>query len=303
MGEVHLTPTGECSQHNRDGTIGVLGVRREIVPFLKRMDVSMTEQAGLARFHEGTLGERRVVAVELGIGKVNAAAATQSLIDRYRPCCAVFTGTAGALWPEISIGDLIIASSVAVHDVGVHRGTGFTPTGFMTLNDKGDHTYAHKVYADSGLVALAHRAAEQLDWPPSPGGRAVQVHVGTVVTGDQIILSQEKKNWLCEAFGALATEMEGAAFAQVASANALPWLLIRSVSDHADHQSDFLFELWQEYVDDPQSVKARIGRALQRLTYMVREPQATLRAKHLLDNLDYAAANAARLTEAIVKAL
>ena len=288
---------------SRDEIIGVLGVRREISPFLKRMDVVATERTGLARFHEGTLDGRSVVAVELGIGKVNAAAATQSLIERCRPCCVVFTGTAGALSPELNVGDLIIAKSVAVHDAGVHRGSSFNPTGFMILNDHGDQTFAHQMYADAQLIALAHRVAEQLDWPPSPGGRTVRVHVGTVVTGDQVILSQEKKSWLREAFGALVVEMEGSAFAQVASANGLPWLLIRTVSDYADHQSDFFFELWQEYVDDPQSTKARIGRALQRLAYMLREPQAMLRAKHLLADLDHAAENAARLTEAVVKAL
>ncbi len=97
--------------------------------------------------------------------------------------------------------------------------------------------------------------------------------------------------------------MEGAAFAQVASANEVPWLLIRSVSDHADHHFDFAFELWQEYVDDPQTTRARIGRARDRLAYMMRDPQAVFRARRLLDNISYAAGNAARVTEAIVKAL
>ena len=283
--------------------IAVLGVRKEITPILQRMDVTETERTGMARYHSGTLRDRPVVAVEMGVGKVSAAAATQSLIDRYHPRCAIFTGSAGALASDLDVGDLVIADRVAVHDIGAHRAAGFIPTGFMTLNDREDHTYAHRMYADAGLVALAHRVAEEMNWPPAPGGRTLQVRVGTVATGDQVILSGEKKDWLLDTFGALVVEMEGAAFAQVASANVLPWLLIRSVSDHANHHFDFAFELWQEYVDAPQTAKARIGRAIDRLAYMLRDPQSMLRAKRLLDNLAYAAGNAARLTESVVEAL
>jgi len=288
---------------NTEKPVGILGVRREIGPILQRMDVAKTERTGLARFHSGTLSGRQVVAVEIGVGKVNAAAATQSLVDRYCPCCAIFTGSAGALSPNLRVGDLVIAGAAAIHDTGIHRTTGFTPIGFMTLNDKEDHDCALRMYADAELVTLAQRVAGELDWSPDPSGHTVQVYVGTVVTGDQIVLSAEKKNWLLETFGALIVEMEGAAFAHVASANALPWLLIRSVSDYSDHSLDFAFELWLEYVDAPQSAKARIGRASDRLGYMLRHPQAMRRAKQMDENLAHAAENAARLTEAIVRTL
>jgi hypothetical protein len=145
--------------------------------------------------------------------------------------------------------------------------------------------------------------AEGLLWPPGANGQAPRVHVGTIATGDQVILAAEKKDWLTQTFGAVAVEMEGAAFAQVAAANSVPWLLIRSISDSADHQFEFAFELWHDYLDDPQTPRARLGRLRDRLAYMAGDPQAMLRARRMLGNLRLAAANAARLTEAIVKEL
>ena len=289
--------------HPTDDLIGIMGVRKEITPILQSMEVTETERTGLGRFHSGTMHGKRVVTVEIGVGKVNAAAATQSLIDRYRPGYLFFTGSAGGLSPDLDVGDVIIASEVAVHDVGAHRHEDFVPTGFMVLDGGEDQYFAHRMYASSELVDLARRTAERLDWLQDRRGRPLRVRVGTVVTGDQVILSAEKKGWLIDTFDALVVEMEGAAFAQVASANEVPWLLIRSVSDHADHHFDFAFELWQEYVDDPQTTRARIGRARDRLAYMMRDPQAVFRARRLLDNISYAAANAARVTEAVVEAL
>ena len=283
--------------------IGVVGVRREITPILQRMTETETERTGLARFHRGRMHGHALVAVEIGVGKVNAAAATQSLIDRYRPTCLLFTGSAGGLSPDVSVGDVIIADCVTVHDVGAHRSGGFSPTGFMLLSDDGDQNLAHRICAPAELVALAERVADTIDWGLGQDNRPLQIHVGPVVTGDQVIVSADKKEWLTTTFEALVVEMEGSAFAQVAWANELPWLLIRSVSDHANHHFDFAFELWQDYIDDPQTTRSRLARARDRLAYMVKDPQAMIRAKRFLDNMAYAAGNAARLTEAVILAL
>ena len=291
------------SHTSSDKLIGIVGVRREITPILQRMEQTEMERTGLARFHRGRLHGKRVVAAEVGVGKVNAAAATQSLIDRYQPRCLLFTGSAGALSPALAVGDVVIADCVTVHDVGAHRADGFSPVGFMLLSDDGDQDLAHRICAPPELVALAQCAAAAIDWGLTREHRPLQVHVGSVVTGDQVIVSADKKDWLVETFGALVVEMEGAAFAQVAWANGLPWLLIRSVSDHANHHFDFAFELWQDYIDDPQTTRARIARARNRLGYILRDPQSMIRAKRFLDNMAYAAGNAARLTAAVVEAL
>ena len=62
----------------------------------------------------------------------------------------------------------------------------------------------------------------------------VGVHVGRVVSGDQFISDKEKKNWLLNTFQGFCTEMEGAAIAQTAYLNEIPFLIIRAISDKAD---------------------------------------------------------------------
>ena len=57
---------------------------------------------------------------------------------------------------------------------------------------------------------------------------------GRVASGDQFIDSKEKKKWICDTFDAYCTEMEGAAVAQAAYLNKIPYLIVRAISDKAD---------------------------------------------------------------------
>ena len=63
-----------------------------------------------------------------------------------------------------------------------------------------------------------------------------------VLTGDQFISSKEKKEWLFETFGGVCTEMEGAAIAQAAYLNQVPFLIVRAISDKADDSAQMDYE-------------------------------------------------------------
>ena len=66
----------------------------------------------------------------------------------------------------------------------------------------------------------------------------IGVHTGRVVSGDQFISDKEKKKWLTETFDGFCTEMEGAAIAQTAYLNQIPYLVIRAISDKADDSAE-----------------------------------------------------------------
>ena len=289
--------------YSEGNPVGVIGVRDEVRPVVEHMQIVESRRVGPSLLHRGTLNGKKVVAAEIGIGKVAAAAGTQALIDGHAPGALIFTGSAGGLSSALRVGDVAIADRVAVHDVGAYRLKGFVPIGFMVLDEKGTHGYARNLCASPDLVALAARVASDLTWERSPEGHTPQVHIGTVVTGDQLIVSAEKKRWLAETFAAVVVEMEGAAFAQVATAHGIPWLVIRAVSDHADHDFEFALERWLGYVDDGKGLPAAARRMRDRLAYVLSDPGAVLRAGRLLRNLGYAAGNAARLTEALIGAL
>jgi hypothetical protein len=127
--------------------------------------------------------------------------------------------------------------------------------------------------------------------------------VGTIVTGDQVVFSQEKKEWLHRTFEALAVEMEGAAVAQVAAANGRPWLVVRAISDQADASTGFDFTPLLDYLDDPRSRWDRIRGWGRKLWYLLSNPSITPRRLRMRRNVHLAAENAARLVEVIMAEL
>ena len=74
-------------------------------------------------FHTGKIGNRDVVILKSGIGKVNAAIATLTLIDNFHVNLVINTGVAGGTGYKASIGDVVIADRIAYHDVWCGPGT------------------------------------------------------------------------------------------------------------------------------------------------------------------------------------
>ena len=55
-----------------------------------------------------------------------------------------------------------------------------------------------------------------------------------MVSGDQFVASSEVKDELIREFAGSCTEMEGAAIAQAAYLNKIPFVVLRAISDKAD---------------------------------------------------------------------
>ena len=91
-------------------TLGIIGAeQQEIDLLLEHLSLEKTvKKAGLS-FFCGTIHEYPVVIVKAGIGKVNAAACTQMLIDLFDVKMIVNTGAAGSLDSRINIGDIVIS--------------------------------------------------------------------------------------------------------------------------------------------------------------------------------------------------
>ena len=58
------------------------------------------------------------------------------------------------------------------------------------------------------------------------------------MTGDQFVASKEVKDHIKTNFDGLCTEMEGAAIAQAAWLNKIPFVIIRAISDKADDSAE-----------------------------------------------------------------
>jgi len=145
---------------------------------------------------------------------VEAAACTQHLMDRSSVEAVICTGPAGAVNPQLAMGDVVISKRALQHD--------------FDLGDPDPLKKLRKLWlkADRRLIELALEAAKDLGFE----GRS---HLGTVLTGDQGILSHEKRQWLWKTLHGDCVEMEGAAVAQVCQLNNMPFLIVRAISDSA----------------------------------------------------------------------
>ncbi|AWN23943.1 5'-methylthioadenosine/adenosylhomocysteine nucleosidase [Deinococcus irradiatisoli] len=200
---------------------GIIGAMQEEVALLigDLEQPSQRSSAGVT-LHAGRLDGHEVLITEGGIGKVNAAMTTSALIAA-GATQVIFTGVAGGVHPELRVGDIVVSTDCLQHDVDV------TALGYELGLVPGESL---SWLADDILREVATEAAGQLE-----GLRVVE---GRVASGDQFVASREKVRWLWETFGAACAEMEGAAVAQVCAKHGVPFVVIRSVSDTADHDAN-----------------------------------------------------------------
>ncbi|OAS13548.1 5'-methylthioadenosine/adenosylhomocysteine nucleosidase [Paenibacillus oryzisoli] len=199
--------------------IALIGAMNEEIELLvsHMTDINETVKAGIT-FREGTYFGKDVVVCRTGVGKVNAAVTTQILIDQFGVEAVIFTGVAGALDPELQIGDLVISTECVQHDMDV-TALGF-PRGVIPYADNSVYT------ANPKLVALAVASGEKLF--------AGKVKQGRVLSGDQFIASREVVASLYHELNGVCVEMEGSSVAQVCAMNGVPYVVLRSMSDKAD---------------------------------------------------------------------
>jgi len=212
--------------------IGIIGAMKEEVLALKeKMTLKEVRSIASLEFYIGTLKDVKVVVVHGGIGKVNAALCTQILIDCFYVESIINTGVAGALSSELEIGDIVISKDVLHHDMDA--------TGFGYEKGEVPRLGIVAFKADEHLVALAEKATDILS-------ASTNVFVKRIVSGDQFIADAQEKEAIRTTFDAFCTEMEGAAIAQVAYINHLPFVIIRSISDKADASAEMNFDEFTE---------------------------------------------------------
>lgn len=199
--------------------LGIIGAMQVEVEILLSCLENKTEKtfAG-STFYEGSLEGLDVVIVQCGVGKVNAAICAQILCSCFGITHLVNTGIAGSLCAELDIGDLVVSTDAMYHDFDCNA------FGYPSGKVPGMDVIAFP--ADETMVAYAFAAAEAVN----PG----HTRKGRVASGDQFVCLQELKNRIIATTQGLCTEMEGAAIAQTAYRNRLPFVILRAISDKAD---------------------------------------------------------------------
>ena len=181
-------------------------------------------------FIEGTLEEKDVVMVISGIGKVNAAVCAQILADDYHVTHLINVGVAGGVKENIQPMDVVVATALLQHDMDV--------TAFGLKRGEIPRFESSLFKTDDKLTRLALEGSRK--------NEGYTTHEGIIVSGDQFISSKEKIEDLLETFDAAACEMEGAAIAQAADLNHIPFSVIRAISDNANTGASMDYEKFKD---------------------------------------------------------
>ena len=203
--------------------IGIIGAMDEEVEKLKASitDAKTEEHNGLT-FVTGKLNGKDVTVVRSGIGKVNAGACTAVLIDCYKVDYVINTGIAGSLDAHIDIGDIVISEDAVQYDMDA------TNFGYKLGEIPRVGTLEFK--ASDKLIAFAEEENRRVN-------SDIHTFIGRVCSGDKFVSDGETKEWIIKHFQGKCCEMEGAAIAQVAWQNKVPFVIIRAISDKADNSA------------------------------------------------------------------
>ena len=173
----------------------------------------------------GEYAGKNVVLALSGIGKVNAALST-ALVLQHHPDFVINTGSAGGLGSGLKVGDVVIGTQTAHHDVDV------TAFGYAIGHVP---RMPARFESDPALCAAAEKAAAAFE--------QAAVHRGLIVSGDQFVHSSESVAEVRRHFpDAQAVEMEAAAIAQSCHRFGVPFVVVRAISDLADEEADTSFE-------------------------------------------------------------
>ena len=206
--------------------IGIIAAMpEELLHLTQNLDKPQEVQVLGNTYYTGTIGKIEVVLVQSGIGKVMSAMSVAVLADHFQVEAIINTGSAGALAEGIAVGDVVIADKLVYHDVDV------TAFGYAYGQMAGQPLYFE---SDKNFITRIQTNLSQLNQT---------CHLGLIATGDSFIAGDDKIASIKSHFpDVLAVEMEGAAIAQAAQALDLPFLVIRAMSDNANHEASISFD-------------------------------------------------------------
>ncbi|WP_312643851.1 5'-methylthioadenosine/adenosylhomocysteine nucleosidase [Hydrogenoanaerobacterium sp.] len=192
----------------------------ELKPFLSHIEKIVVTEKAMLKFYEGNINGTPIIALYSGVCKVNAAIATQILIDTYCVDTIINAGTAGGMDKSINLFDTVISTQVAYHDIDDEILTEF-------------HPWLSTIYfdADPSLLNIAKVICNENK----------KVYLGRMVTGEKFI-ADDMRDHINEKYSPLSVDMETASIAHVCYVNKIPFISIRTITDNATHSGIDNFE-------------------------------------------------------------
>ena len=243
-------------------TLGIMGAMpEEIDKIIAQITNKEIIERGGRLYYKGELFGQQVVAVFSRWGKVAAATTATSLIVEFNVDKIIFTGVAGAISPELNIGDIVIGQRFFQHDMDARplmRRFEIPLTG-KTSFETSEQNIAQMSQAIHNFLKNNKEFRKSLsDYDINN----LKMTIGDIASGDLFISKNEIKNAISRNLpSVVCVEMEGAAVAQVCDDYDIPLIVVRIVSDSADenahnsasgflqqHAGDYSLYILKEYM-------------------------------------------------------
>lgn len=203
----------------------ICAMPEEIKELTASLSDKQVETIGGKDYLQGKISNQEVVLVESGIGKVEAGITTEHLITDFNVDVVINSGSAGGIGQGLHVGDVVISSETAYHDVDARAF---------------DYVYG-QLPSKKPRFKASEKWGKALEKAGEQTGRNVKR--GLIVSGDQFIASKDAIAKILHYFPeALSSEMEGAAVGQVATDHDVPYVVVRAMSDTGDEGAGVSFD-------------------------------------------------------------
>jgi len=177
--------------------------------------------------HEDQIGKWRVhrfpaLNVTLargGHGKTQFGIQTQYLLDHEQFDLVICAGAAGALAPQVNVGDVIVVTTTVEHDYKVR---------FVQRPNPRFDGDAQTIEQLRGLKL---------------SNADFQIHFGIMASGDEDVIDVERGKELSQEHNAIAVAWEGVGGARACAFSDIPYLELRGATDTADHNAPVVFDV------------------------------------------------------------
>ena len=152
-----------------------------------------------------------------GHGKTQFGIQTQHLLDHAKFDLVICAGAAGALAPELRVGDVIVATSTLEHDYN------------NKFSERPKPRFAGDAKSIEQIQALDLSAAD------------FKVHFGIMAGGDEDVIEVTRGAELRKRHDALAVAWEGVGGARASAFSNVPYLEMRGATDTANYEAPVVF--------------------------------------------------------------
>ena len=162
--------------------------------------------------------ELNVTLARGGHGKTQFGIQTQHLLDHAQFDLVICAGAAGALAPEVAVGDIIIATSTLEHDFN------------NKFSQRPKPSFAGHTKSIEQIKALQLRDTD------------FKIHFGIMAGGDEDVIDVMRGTELRQITHALAVAWEGVGGARASAFSNVAYLEIRGATDTANHEAPVVFD-------------------------------------------------------------